>query len=358
MNHRFGPRNPALQLSVCALALSALACAGTPMSPHVGMNAGDGEAPPEPIATKKEEPPPPPPDDVVEQAAAPFFGVRTSDGKKLDENVLLAELARADAVCVGERHDQPSDHFAELAVLRALLERREIGGFEVGVGLEMFERDKGQGPLDSFAAGRIDLDKLVELSDFQSTWGFPIQYYAPILETARANKSPLIALNVSRKVTRAIAESGVEGLPEGLQRYVPEMKLDDVQHRALFDGLMAGHPDTGGSTEKMYEAQVLWDEVMAERASNYLASHAPARKLVVFAGRAHCFGPAIPDRMKRRGVTKVVSVLPMVEGEAPAARAVPGGAEPAARAPSPEAADRAETTLVAGYDYKLVMTKK
>lgn len=340
--------------AACALVLLASACTKTQLSPHVGSDV-DVEVPPAPAA--KKEAPPPPPDDVVEKAALPFHGVRSEGDEKLEGAAFFAELARADAICVGERHDEPSDHFAQLAVLRALQERQEVGGFELGVGFEMFGQGAAQEALDSFARGSIDLAELVKESKYETDWGFPIQYYAPQLEAAKAANNPLIALNVSRALTREVAQKGVAGLPDGTRRRLPEMNLEDEQHRALFDALMAGHPP-GGSRDDVYQAQVLWDEAMAERAARFVVARAPARKLVIFAGQAHCFSRAIPERMRRRGVSRVVSVLPTFDGEQPAARAVTEDAAPAARAPVRGSEDHASAALRSGYDYRFVMTRK
>ena len=72
--------------------------------------------------------------------------------------------------------------------------------------------------------------------------------------------------------------------------------MDDERHRARFDDLMKDHPDTGGSLDNLYAAQVLWDETMANTAANWLRERYPARQLVILAGSAHCDRSAIPSR--------------------------------------------------------------
>jgi hypothetical protein len=128
---------------------------------------------------------------------------------------------------------------------------------------------------------------------------------------------------------------------------------------------MAGHPVTGDSAkhadtaEHLYQAQVVWDEAMAARAWEFLRLRAPARKLVIFAGVAHCHRSAIPGRLAKRGAARVVSVLPVqpaTDQGSPAARAVPADrhAGAAAQAPAPGADAAAEAAVRAGYDYRLV----
>ncbi len=360
-------------VSLVACALAQVACGGGATRHYGADDPTHGiEAPP---------PPPPPetveevPSDIVLRAARPFHGERTADGEMLGKNAFLSELGRADAICIGERHDSASDHYAQLAVLRGLIERQEVGGFDLGVGLEMFDETQ-QPALDRFSAGRITLEQLVTESGYEARWGFPIQYYAPQLETARSSKNPLLALNVQRALTRAVAEKGLDDLPPDVRKRLPELHLDSAEHRALFDALMEGHPEPHGaapassskpaegatqddSIDRMYAAQVVWDEAMANRAAQWLLQRKPARKLLIFAGQAHCHREAIPARIERRGVTRVVSVLPVHQSgdrEVPAARAVPADphAAPDARAAAPASAGAAEAALRAGYDYYLV----
>src|SRR5829696_4977171 len=67
-----------------------------------------------------------------------------------DFETMLADLARADAVFVGEQHDDPNTHRLELAIVEGLTRR----GVPVVIAMEMFERDV-QGVVDQYAAGTI-----------------------------------------------------------------------------------------------------------------------------------------------------------------------------------------------------------
>ena len=67
-----------------------------------------------------------------------------------DFEVMLADLARADAVFVGEQHDDPNTHRLELAIVEGLTRR----GVPVVVAMEMFERDV-QAIVERYAAGAI-----------------------------------------------------------------------------------------------------------------------------------------------------------------------------------------------------------
>ncbi len=51
---------------------------------------------------------------------------------------------------------------------------------------------------------------------------------------------------------------------------------------------------------------------MAETAANWLLAQAD-RRLVILAGHGHCHESAIIRRMRRRGITSVISVRPVVD---------------------------------------------
>lgn len=97
-----------------------------------------------------------------------------------------------------------------------------------------------------------------------------------------------------------------------------------------------------GAAENYYAAQLIWDEQMAEVSAHWLGERAPGRKLLIFAGGAHCHRSAIPARIARRTEVTVVSVLP-VEGGAP--RRVP------------ETPATVEEKLAAGFDYQMVFSR-
>lgn len=355
--------------SLCALVVGA-GCSRGPQLGHVGrtfepepdqLSEESTEAePPQGTAAASGRDEEPPPDDVVLRAALPFRGVRTSDGALLGPEALLSELARADAICVGERHDDPHDHYAQLATLRGLLERRDVGSFELALGLEMFPKPV-QPVLDAFGKGKIDRDRLVSVTKYAEVWGFPIQYYAPQLESAREAGVALLALNAPRELTRAVAKDGLDKLPSNLAAELPELDLTSAAHRALFDRMMEGHPTPASGApdpDALYAAQVVWDETMAERAATWLAGRAPARKLLILAGRAHCARPAIPSRVERRGRFRAVAVLPqVVDGPAPDLGDAQRRLEPSAVAPPPQGGDL-ERQLADAYDYRILMYKQ
>src|SRR5438132_12444586 len=74
-----------------------------------------------------------------------------------DFETMLADLARADAVFVGEQHDDPNTHRLELAIVEGLT-RRDAA---VVVAMEMFERDV-QENVDKYAAATITEEQFLK----------------------------------------------------------------------------------------------------------------------------------------------------------------------------------------------------
>lgn len=319
-----------------AASLSTVACGAQPNSP-----GPESAASLDPVDEAPAESVPAPSEDVISQAARPFTGYRPHDKKALDAEALFTFLAAADAICIGERHDQPLDHYAEHRALSGFVDRRAMRGFELGLGMEMV-RDAEQPTLRAYNEGRIDDGEFESLSRWGKEWGFPIQYYRPQLQLAREKGVELLALGVERALTRSIAEVGIAGLPQEARGQLPELDRSSVEHRELFDALMSGHPTEKEALDQYYEAQLVWDEAMAERSAAWLSARSPGRKLLIFAGTAHCHRTAIPARLARRTGLVVVNLLPVV-----------GGA-PIAVAASPQTTDE---RLTAGYDYQMVFNQ-
>jgi hypothetical protein len=66
------------------------------------------------------------------------------------------------------------------------------------------------------------------------------------------------------------------------------------------------------SADRIYTVQVTWDETMADTAVRWLHAN-PNGRMVILAGNGHCHDSAIVNRIKRRGVTDIVSLRSVVD---------------------------------------------
>jgi uncharacterized iron-regulated protein len=263
-------------LSIALLALALLSC-----SPAWANNS----------------PPAPPPEERRPSTRAPI----TPNGTP----TTWPQLAQNTVLYLGETHDQSADHALQLAALQALQQQ------SLAIGLEMFQRPY-QSVLDRYSQGEIDEAQLVRDSDYEKRWGFPWELYAPIGRFARTHRLPLIALNTPTEVTRKVGRQGLDALSFADKRFIPPLSeiilgpdLYRDRLRPIYDSIhhgqgSSGKNKSGSGFERFFQAQVLWDETMADRISQFVLAH-PDTRLVVIVGQGHVmYGDGIPDRVARR----------------------------------------------------------
>jgi uncharacterized iron-regulated protein len=194
----------------------------------------------------------------------------TRRGAFSDFEVMLADVAAADVVLVGEQHDDPNTHRLEAAILEGLSRRRAAAT----VSLEMFERDV-QGAVDAYLASRTDEPAFLAAS---RPWPRYATDYKPLVDLAIASRWPVVAANVPRKYASMVAKSGLsalDSLPPAERAHIAreiQCPLDGYFDR--FAETMNSHPMPGAdkqtdaerraTSERYYFAQCIKDETMAE----------------------------------------------------------------------------------------------
>jgi uncharacterized iron-regulated protein len=230
----------------------------------------------------------------------------------LEPDAFFSVLRTKQVVYVGERHDQPADHGVQYSILRQL--HRDEGS--LAIGMEMFQIPF-QEPLDAWSAGRIDETVLRRETEYDERWGFDFSLLRPTLEYARSRGLEVVALNAPREVAYAVAQGGVDSLDPELAATLPELDLENTEHRAMFDAEFdVGEHGAQETVAQYYQAQVVWDETMGARVAQTLARSDGPAKMIVFAGRVHVKrGLGIPDRAAKRGARPYVVVLPVTQAE-------------------------------------------
>lgn len=240
--------------------------------------------------------------------------------QQLTQPQILQELGKANVVYLGEIHDSPEDHKAQLKILQALHQKNP----KIAIAMEMFQRPY-QDILDKYLAGKITETQLIEQSEYEKRWGFPWENYAPLLHFAKTNQLPVLALNTPTEVTRKVARQGLESLTEAERQYIPpfsEIRTDNVDYRKIAQESYEQHQQAGqgnsSSFERFFTTLVLWDETMAEAIAKFIKAN-PDYQVVVLAGKSHImYGYGIPSRVARRLSNKQLlqrSVLLSVSAE-------------------------------------------
>ncbi len=232
-------------------------------------------------------------------ARAHILEVGSNQYVTLDQ--MISDLQKASIVFVGEMHDQPGHHQAQLQVIQELQQRAQ----PIAIGLEMVRREN-QPVLDRWVAGTIEEEELRQV--FEKDWGMWPQY-AEILIWARDNQVPLLALNVPREITQQVARQGFASLsPEQLQS-VPGVNCTiDPTYREFIRRSLGNHPHGDTEFENFCEAQMVWDTAMAQRLIDYL-DEKPEVTIVVLAGIGHAWRHGIPEQLRQRASDLQTRVL-------------------------------------------------
>lgn len=220
-------------------------------------------------------------------------------GEPIRVEEMLADLAAARVVYLGERHTLPRHHVIQSDILAGLAQR----GARLVVGLEPME-SAHQAVLDRFNRVEIDFDQLAKETDWARRWPNYTQY-RPILDAARRWKVPVIALNARSETIRQVFRSGgIDKLPPELRRELPaELQLQDAPYETLLRWqLMVHAAATEEMLRPMIEAQIARDEAMAAALAGYLQSPAgQGRTALVICGAGHvAYGLGTVSRVERR----------------------------------------------------------
>ncbi|MEZ2240722.1 ChaN family lipoprotein [Microcoleus sp.] len=227
---------------------------------------------------------------------------------------IMQQLVKARVVYLGETHDRIEDHQAQLVIIREMQRQNP----KIAIALEMFQRPF-QSVLDQYVAGKLTEEELIEQTEYNQRWRFPWEYYAPIVRLAKENKLQLLALNTPTEVTRKVATQGLESLTPDEKKHIPplaEIRTDNVAYRKMLLEIYQQHQKAEQGNSKAFErflqAQILWDETMAEKIAEFVKAN-PDYQVVVLAGTGHLvYGYGIPSRVERRlgvGSVKARSIL-------------------------------------------------
>lgn len=282
-------------------------------------------------------------------APASWVALDSSTPREQSVTELIADVARRDVVLLGERHDVADDHQWQLHTLAALQATRP----NMVIGFESFPR-RVQAVLDRWVAGELTEKQFLEQAEWTRVWSFPAELYLPLFRFARMHRIPMVALNVERELTQAIAKEGWKGVPgakkEGVSRPAPPAQ---AYKEALFEIYKDHRKETGAAAGKgesgiedpeflrFVESQTTWDRAMAEA----LAKHVrPGGQTLVVGimGKGHVeHGYGVAHQLRDLGITSIAALL-AIDASADCEDVVPGLADAVFILPKVAQAKRAE----------------
>ena len=204
-------------------------------------------------------------------------------GKGLAFPALIDELNLNRVVYVGEIHDRYDHHLTQLAILKALHQRNP----RLAIGVEWFQQSF-QGVVNDFLAGKIDEETLLRRTEYFDRWRYDYRMLRPIMEYAKANQLPVIALNAPSELTRKVSKNGLEALNTSERAQLPQrITPPDDAYRSRLEKIFTTHANTEKKQlDDFMMVQRIWDETMAQNITRFLNPN-PAWRMVVFSGSGH-----------------------------------------------------------------------
>lgn len=256
---------------------------------------------PAPQAASPDKPPVPEPGQVL----------AWNQPDPISPDQLAKALAQADVALVGETHDHPGHHEAQLKILKIMTEQ----GPPPVVGIEWLD-EGAQAACDELASGAVTVDEFARLADWESRWGYNLNLYRPILEYVREHRLNLRALNAPLNVIRKVARKGLKSLtPEERAKLAPSLDMQDPEYERMLARQFMGHGVQGKQAQENFmAAQIGRDETMAHNLAQALHPWPDgAKRAVLLAGSAHlAHGRGLPPRIQRRlPGAKLITLLPV-----------------------------------------------
>ncbi|MDP3260994.1 MAG: ChaN family lipoprotein, partial [Thermodesulfovibrionales bacterium] len=242
-------------------------------------------------------------EDVVNLMEQPM-AVAVSDLKTLKD--VINSISNKRVIYTGEQHNQFAHHDIQLKVIKGLHAKNK----RLAVGMEMFQRPF-QGTLDDYIAGRISEKEFLKKSEYFKRWAFDYNLYKPILDFAREEKIPVVALNIRHEITGKVSKSGLASLSDEEKKEIPgQMDFSDNEYRDRLMKVFKMHQDAKDwNFDFFYQSQILWDETMSMSIYEFSKKN-PDYQMVVVAGNGHIqYGSGIPKRTFRRNRYEYAVIL-------------------------------------------------
>ncbi|GFO55270.1 hypothetical protein GMSM_22770 [Geomonas sp. Red276] len=223
--------------------------------------------------------------------------VRMSDRAPVPLGRVVDEIATADAVFLGDTHDDRSLHAKQLEIIKALYAKNP----RLAIGLEMFTIDS-QKALDDWTSGKLSESDFLPI--YAKNWSYPWELYREIFLFAREKKIPIIALNVPKPVIGKVVRMGAGALTDGDLIGLPpgpwSLSPRQADYLRLIRQQAFGNLPPRFPSANFDQAQALRNHTMASCVMRYL-ERTPGSQVVVIAGTWHSIRNGVPDGMKRYG---------------------------------------------------------
>jgi uncharacterized iron-regulated protein len=227
---------------------------------------------------------------------------------KLDD--IIKTVLDKPIIYISERHTDYEDHKVQLKVIRSLYEK----GRKFAIGMEMFQRPF-QKIINDYLSGSISEKEFLKNTQYFKRWQFDYNLYREIIEYARTNNIPVVALNLWTEIVKKVSAEGLDALTDIERAQIPEdMDMSDEVYRERLKDVFKKHRNREiKDFDNFYQSQILWDETMAHSIDEFLREN-PGYQMIVLAGTGHImYDSGIPKRTYRLNGKEFVTIIPAAE---------------------------------------------
>lgn len=254
-----------------------------------------------------------------------------ASGQPLAHAALMADLAAAQVVILGEQHDRADHHRWQLHVAAGLRAHRPIV-----MGFEMFPA-RLTPVLAEWVAGDLSEADFLDRTDWQNVWGFAPELYLPLFRFCRDMRVPMIGLNVERALVRAVGAGGWDAVAQDARDGLAPARPSPLPYRqSLFDLTGGARPDRAAQSaddpafDRFVRAQEVWDRAFATHIAA-IAAQPEAPLVVGIIGAGHVlFGGGVQWQLADLGIARTRALIP-IDADAPLPP--PGAADAVFRLP-------------------------
>ncbi len=206
------------------------------------------------------------------------FRVDASGFSEITQPQLIEQLAQAQIVVLGEKHNTPKVQNMQAKIVADTVEKANAG-MQFTLAWEFLnytDQMTTEREFTRFMAGSISGFEFLRLTQ-GSDQNFA---YIPILQAVADHDGQLLGVNLSREQKAPVVRSGLRALDPRL--LPPGFRMGGAGYRERFEEAMGGHA-TPDQMDRYFDAQCLTDDVMAYQ---MLGLSAYPRKFLV-AGSFH-----------------------------------------------------------------------
>ena len=241
-----------------------------------------------------------------------IFSVAKKTGRTLTLKQLVQEIKNNQVIYIGENHDNSTHHQIQLDIIKSIYNYNT----KIAIGMEMLQ-SKFQDAVNKFIFGNMSEKEFLKKTEYNKRWGYNFGLYKPILDFAKNNNIPVIALNIESEVIKNISKKGISKLyASDLNKLPKHIDFTNKNYSHFLYEIFKDHPNQNKkSFQIFYSIQLVWDEYMAERIDSFVR-HNEEYQVVILAGNGHIVhGYGIPKRLFRRNKIAYTAILNDVEYE-------------------------------------------